>query len=167
MRGRKPKPSALKQLTGNPGKRKLNEHEPAFSGAPKCPAWLSKVAKQEWRRIVGELTALDMLRSVDTASLAAYCQSYARWRSAEEIVEREGQTVNEPIVSKAGEVIGSRVRRHPATTVARESQAAMLKAAALFGFDPSSRSRLSVAPKSERSELDALLDDNGDDAYVQ
>ena len=30
-RGRKPKPTALKMLEGNPGKRPLNEYEPKHS----------------------------------------------------------------------------------------------------------------------------------------
>lgn len=168
MAGRKPKPTALKALTGNPGKRLLNASEPAFTGTPRCPTWLNKIAKAEWRRIVAEMAALDMLRSVDTAALAAYCLAFARWRSAEEIVEREGQIHDEPILDKEGKVVGHKKKRHPATTVAREERAAMIKAAALFGFDPSSRSRLSVAPPREKT-LDDHLDgnDDHDPAYVQ
>lgn len=40
MAGRKPKPTAIKELEGNPGKRKLNEFEPKpdmkISSCPKC-----------------------------------------------------------------------------------------------------------------------------------
>ena len=40
-RGRKPKPTALKVLEGNPGKRPLNDHEPIPpKGELKCPSWL-------------------------------------------------------------------------------------------------------------------------------
>ena len=40
-RGRKPKPTGIKQLEGNPGKRKLNEREPKpEKKAPSCPKWL-------------------------------------------------------------------------------------------------------------------------------
>lgn len=166
MAGRRPKPTALKLLTGNPGKRPLNDSEPHFGGSPKCPSWLPKVAKAEWRRVAAELEALDMLRSVDTAALAAYCLAFARWRSAEEIVEREGQIHDEPILDKNGTVVGHKKKRHPATTVAREERAAMIKAAALFGFDPSSRSRLSVAPKGKNPDDDLTRDDEHDPAYV-
>ena len=38
-RGRKPKPTALKVLEGNPGKRPLNENEPIPpKGSIKCPS---------------------------------------------------------------------------------------------------------------------------------
>ena len=41
MAGRKPKPTALKKLEGNPGKRKLNTKEPVpGKGMPDCPKWL-------------------------------------------------------------------------------------------------------------------------------
>ena len=121
MPGPAPKPTALKLVQGNPGKRKLNRSEPKFAGAPVRPTWLTKAAKAEWKRVVAELAALDMIRSVDSAALAAYCQSYARWRSAEEIVDAEGQTVQEPVTNKAGEVVGYKVKRHPATTIAKDA----------------------------------------------
>ena len=46
MAGRKPKPTAVKKLEGNPGKRKLNKKEPMLGkGMPDCPAWLLPEAK--------------------------------------------------------------------------------------------------------------------------
>lgn len=37
-RGRPPKPTAIKELEGNPGKRPLNKNEPKpKQTAPKCP----------------------------------------------------------------------------------------------------------------------------------
>ena len=57
-RGRKPKPTALKVLEGNPGKRPLNDHEPIPpKGELKCPSWLLPEPKRNgsawrphWRR---------------------------------------------------------------------------------------------------------------------
>lgn len=41
MAGRKLKPTAVKKLEGNPGKRKLNAKEPIPArGMPDCPEWL-------------------------------------------------------------------------------------------------------------------------------
>ncbi len=158
MPGRKPKPSALKKLGGNAGKRKQNRLEPEFSGVPVCPDWLEDTAKVEWDRIVEELAALNMLRGVDTACLSSYVQSFARWRSAELQVTRDGQTISEPIVNKSGKIIGHKVKRHPATTIAKDEKAAMHRAAALFGFDPSSRSRISIGDTKTVSALDRFRD---------
>jgi P27 family predicted phage terminase small subunit len=161
MSGPAPQPTALRVLHGNPSKRPLNKREPKFGGAPVCPAWLTSIAKAEWKRVVADLSSLDMLRGVDSASLAAYCMSYARWRSAEEIVTAEGQTVQEPIVNKAGEVVGHKIKRHPATTIAKDAQAGMLRASALFGFDPSSRSRLSVGEGTEADPFAKFMEEMG------
>ena len=50
LKGRKPKPTAIKILEGNPRKRKLNTKEPRPKKiAPKCPVWLDVEAKREWR----------------------------------------------------------------------------------------------------------------------
>jgi P27 family predicted phage terminase small subunit len=159
MPGRKPKPTAIKELHGNPGKRRLNKSEPRFSGLPVCPAWLPSPAKTEWKRIVTQLEELNMLKSTDQAALAAYCVSYARWLSAERIVNREGQTVREPVTDKTGAVVGHKTKRHPATIIARDERSSMLKAAALFGFDPSSRSRVQLPEQEVKPEHD-LIDSN-------
>lgn len=50
MAGRKPKPTAVKKLEGNSGKRKLNIKEPVpAKGMPACPDWLMPEVKKKWR----------------------------------------------------------------------------------------------------------------------
>ena len=49
-RGRKPTPTAIKVLEGNPGKRPLNANEPKpKKKAPRCPSWLEDEAKKNGR----------------------------------------------------------------------------------------------------------------------
>lgn len=110
-----------------------------------------------------------MLRSVDTASLAAYAQAYARWRSAEEMIDAEGQTVREPITNKSGEVVGHKTKRHPATIIAKDERAAMHRAASLFGFDPASRTRIDLGerkPVDPFEEFMRSMTENDDDAVT-
>ena len=87
MRGRKPIPTHLKVLRGNPGHQALRpEREPDYEAAadiPEPPAFLMPVAKDEWRRIATGLYHLGLLTLVDENPLAAYCQAYARWVTAE------------------------------------------------------------------------------------
>ena len=91
MAGRKPKPTALKELEGNPGKRKLNKKEPMpGKGMPDCPKWLLPEAKEEWKRLCQKLSEMGVLTEVDMAAFAAYCQSYARWKEAQEHIDSEG-----------------------------------------------------------------------------
>ena len=87
QRGRKPKPTALKVLEGNPGKRQLNIVEPKpKKKAPKCPAWLDAEAKKEWRRLAKQLEDLGILTQIDMAAFAGYCEAYSRWKEAEELL---------------------------------------------------------------------------------
>ena len=93
MAGRKPKPTAIKKLEGNPGKRKLNTKEPIpAKGMPNCPEWLMPEAKKEWERLADLMNQMGVLTEVDMAAFAAYCQSYARWKEAQEHITSEGST---------------------------------------------------------------------------
>jgi len=84
MRGRKPKPTHLKLLEGNPDKRAINGAEPQPArGIPTCPAHLSPPAKAEWKRLAQDLHRIGLLTLVDRGALAAYCQSWGRWVEAE------------------------------------------------------------------------------------
>ena len=84
MRGRKPKPTALKIIEGNPGKRPIRGSEPKpLATQPSCPAHLSPTAKAEWKRLAQTLNRVGLLTQADRAALAAYCQAYGRWVEAE------------------------------------------------------------------------------------
>jgi hypothetical protein len=76
MAGRKPKPTVLKLITGNPGRRPLNRREPKLRpGIPSCPPHLSPEAKREWSRVIPLLAECRLVTEVDRAALAAYCQA--------------------------------------------------------------------------------------------
>jgi P27 family predicted phage terminase small subunit len=140
MIGRKPKPTALKLLAGNPGHRPLNADEPKPSGTPTCPEHLNETANSEWNRISGELSALGLLTLVDRAALAAYCMVYARWVDAELNIQKYGTVIK----TKAGNAI-----QNPYVGVANRALDLMYKFQSEFGMTPSSRSRLSVTPSSQ------------------
>lgn len=90
-RGRKPKPTALKKLEGNPGKRPLNELEPLPQVTMlRCPNWLEPEARKEWRRLAPVLIGAGILTGADAVPFAGYCQAYARWKEAEQEVTKLG-----------------------------------------------------------------------------
>ena len=67
-RGRKPLPTALKELEGDRGKgrRPLNKDEPTPpQDNVKCPAWLMPEAKKEWKRLAPSLIAMGVLTEHD------------------------------------------------------------------------------------------------------
>ena len=82
-RGRKPVPSAIKLIQGNPGRRPINKREPKPKPkVPSPPSALKGEALREWKRITKVLGPMWMLSDLDRAVLAAYCTAYARWKAA-------------------------------------------------------------------------------------
>jgi len=78
--GRKPKPTKLKLVEGNPGKRKINKREPKpESSVPGCPRQLNAIARTEWKRVTKLLHRNGLIAELDRAALAAYCSSFARY----------------------------------------------------------------------------------------
>lgn len=73
IRGRKPKPTHLRLVTGNPGKRPINEAELQPDGAVEKPKFLKGKPAKVWDRYAPELVALGVLRSVDVHLFALWC----------------------------------------------------------------------------------------------
>ena len=150
MRGRKPKPTRLKLMEGNPGKRRINEQEPQPpEGVPSCPKFLNSDAKEEWDRITGILQEMQLLTHADRAALAAYCVAYGRWVEAEKQVQKYGTIVKSP--NKGFPM------KSPYLTVAEQSMEAMRKMMVEFGLTPSSRSRIKVSDQGGHDAFEAFL----------
>ncbi len=147
QRGRKPKPTALKALEGNPGKRALNTNEPKpRQKAPRCPAWLEDEAKKEWKRMAKQLEQLGILTEVDMAAFAGYCQAYARWKEAEEFISQHGTIVKTP---------SGYWQQVPQVSIAQTYLKIMNKFCEQFGLTPSSRSRI-VANGGKEEQMDEM-----------
>ena len=77
--GRKPKPTALRLLAGNPGKRPVNAQEPDTGAADLTPpAELTVAARKHWRRLAPMLALSGVLKQSDRDVLALYCEGYAQ-----------------------------------------------------------------------------------------
>jgi phage terminase small subunit len=63
--GKRRKSTHLKLLEGNPSKRALNKAEPRFDPGVRCPQWLDKDAKGEWRRLAPQLKRQGLLTKGD------------------------------------------------------------------------------------------------------
>jgi P27 family predicted phage terminase small subunit len=141
MRGRRPIPTRIKVLTGNPGKRPLNKDEPRPNPVvPDCPPELGPAAQREWARLIGELSSLNMVTKLDRAALATYCAAYALWAEATEAIQKFGAMVKSP----TGYPMQS-----PYISIANRQAEIMMRIASEFGFTPASRSRISVPQQSD------------------
>lgn len=82
MRGDRPKPTALKILTGNPGKRPLPVDEPMPTGKAVMPKWLRKGAVVVWQETAPILEPLGLLTDMDVELFAQWCTLAAEFRKS-------------------------------------------------------------------------------------
>jgi P27 family predicted phage terminase small subunit len=147
-RGPAPKPVELRILEGNPGKRRLNDQRPKPTPtAPACPAWLPDEARAEWARVLPELERLGLITLVDAAALAGYCLAWAQLRQAQGILEEHGLTMT---------TASGYEQQRPEVSIVHKCLGLIKSFSAEFGFTPSARGRMTVAPQAD--EDDDLLD---------
>jgi P27 family predicted phage terminase small subunit len=144
--GTKPKPTHLRLVTGNPGRRPLNRSEAKLKLAlPMPPPELSDDAKVEWGRVSHQLYAAGILTNLDRAALAAYCQAHGRWMQAERALAKmaESDKVFGGFLVKTS---NGKAIRNPLVGIANKAMSDMIRYAAEFGMTPSARSRIEVTP---------------------
>ena len=151
--GRKPKPSALKRLEGNPGKRPLNELEPVPPVMELCcPEHMLPEAKNEWKRLAPILMSMGLLTAADAVPFEGYCTAYARWLEAQEEITRHGS------IYKDSE---GRIRPNPYIAIANQQMREIKSLAAEFGLTPSNRSAMianvMTAIKQDRDPMEEIL----------
>ena len=153
-RGRKPKPTHLKLVDGNPGKRKIQKGEPmpAQGDLPEPPEHLNALARAEWARVAAGLHSLRLLCGVDRAALSAYCVAYARWTQAEtaiaEMAKRDQLTGGLMIKTATGGAV-----QNPLVGTSIKAAADMVRYAAEFGLSPSHRATSSGERLSGAAEV--------------
>lgn len=144
MKGRKPQPTALRVLRGNPGRRQINASEPIHEPlSTACPDDLADpVARAEWDRIAPLLVIRGQVTTVDRGTLMGYCLKYAQWQALEAEARKHPFIVRSP---------SNYPIPNPAIGMANKAFGLMLKAAAELGITPSARSRVSVQPLAQTS----------------
>jgi len=157
MRGRKPKPTHLKLVSGNPGRRPISHAEPKYElSIPSPPRELSDDAKVEWGRVAERLYRAGTLSEIDRGALAAYCSSYGRWIQAERTLARLAETDKATggllIKTSNGNAI-----QNPLVGIANKAAADMVRYAAEFGMTPSARSRIKAEGAPNEDEADQFF----------
>lgn len=164
-RGPVEKPTILKLIAGNPGKRDLNLDEPVpppivdFSAPPEVA--VDPLATSFWNRLVPDLAASGLARSIDWPLLSRYVLKLSRWtflgaeirRISEENPSSKGTTY--PILDDEGRV--KYVAEFPWSIEWRSLDRDLRLDERAIGISPSARSRITV--KTERkTEADLRRD---------
>lgn len=79
-RGRKPKPTALKILQGNPGKRPLPRNEPKPHGKAEQPDWLTAGGRSVWEQYAPVVEGMGLLTDADADVFGRWCELAAEFR---------------------------------------------------------------------------------------
>ena len=149
------KPTAIRELEGNPGKRALPKNEPkprvTLPGAPKS---LSPVARDEWTRAAEILYNVRVLTNADLAVLRGYCVNFAWAYEAEQRTMEEGTTIEE--TRGTTENPYSIKKENPTFTVAQKAYKQMHEFMRELGLTPASRSKIQSAPEDTRKPLEEL-----------
>lgn len=126
--GRRPQPTAMKLLRGNPGKRKPNQSEPIPPvGEVKKPAGLSPAAVLVWDELAPICLHMGTLTKADVRAFGTLCELQATFTAAAQL--------------KGGPAFDARLERDTAN--------ALRPWVALFGLEPVSRARISVPKKPD------------------
>lgn len=154
-RGFAPKPTALRLLQGNPGRRKVSENEIKPQKLP-CliaPQELTTQAQQIWNRLIPELDRIGLVSVVDVEKLKRYCDMLVQWAKVRDFINASGFVY--PIkrrlqsgVDKDGIPIFSDVtvcvQQWPQVTIYRTFSAELSRMETAFGMDPSARARIAA-----------------------
>lgn len=153
-----PKPTNLKLLQGNPGKRPLNENEPQPPRKiPMCPDHLDEIARKRWEDLSSMLFDLGLLTEIDGDALAAYCQLYSDWVHLSNEIVTDGSDVQmkHTIDPSGSEFL--EMKPNPRIIMKRETIKLMKSFLSEFGMTPSSRTRLGVTPRGKKGEMEEMI----------
>jgi P27 family predicted phage terminase small subunit len=158
MKGRKPLPTNLKLLMGNPGKQKLPKGEPEpDSNIPAPPSVLNDYALEEWNRVTPVLLALGLISDLTVPAVIAYCDAYADWRTATEELNkiRKDKSGLATLIQQTsnGNIIPNQLK-----LVAKAARADMIRYATEFGGTEIAKIRLAIDPgRGKKKTFDGLI----------
>lgn len=166
VRGRPPKPTALKLIEGTARPDRINDREPEPpQGEIKPPKWLVGRSKRLWNEIAPVLDEMGVLTTADPHALALLCDAYAEYLDARAVVKKEGATyqtsrVLGQLYTESGEevpLVNTMVRQRPEVAIASDAWRRIQRMMSEFGLTPSSRSRIKASPKEEIDPFEEFL----------
>jgi P27 family predicted phage terminase small subunit len=152
MAGRRPKPTHLKVVSGNPGKRAINKREPQpRRELPSCPAHLSDEAKVAWGRMSVLLDRMGVLTEADAYALERGCAVYAEILAYQRLVDEGGATYT--TTSMSGDKV---LKANPAVAMLADADRRFKAWLVEFGLTPAARSKVHVQNPDDGEQEDPM-----------
>ena len=142
----RPKPTALKLISGNAGKRKINKTKPKPKRViPSCPAHLEDSGKVAWGRLTVLLDRMGVLTEADSAALERLCDCYTDILECRELIKQDGRTYK--TLTAQGDTL---IKGNPAVTQLRAADAQFKSYLIEFGLTPAARSKVHATPDDDK-----------------
>jgi len=162
MKGRKPKPTAMKLLSGTAQPCRTNKKDlamPVVTKVPPPPKWFTPLAKKIYKDTTRHLTAARVLNSVDLEMLIAYCSEYSNYL---EIMQKfspgkHGDPAEEERIIKTQTKQGMMQQVNPLFKMAQSSLEKAKAIGVEFGLTPSSRAKVNPIKQDEEDEFQSFL----------
>ena len=94
---------------------------------------------------------MGVLAKCDRNALARYCQTWAKWRTAEEVLIAEGDTREVKALDRAGRIVVMDLKDRPEVARSMKLGDQLLRLEQQFGLTPSARASL-TQPRENRDE---------------
>jgi len=179
-RGPKPLPANVHQLRGNASKKPLHELLGGFQPQveiPNCPPHLLAEAKKEWKYITPLLERYGLISKIDRSALALYCQAWARWVWAEQMLARsqkaaalamkEAEAKGLPYLGGDGITVptpNGHTTYSPHWVIANKAMEQVHRYLESFGMRPDARGKVSLSTNRQAMLPGMGDDDDGDSA---
>ena len=142
MRGRKPEPTNLKLARGIEPRRRKNEPKLA-PVAPAAPEILDAEAAAKWQELAPKLEKMGVLTAADADCLTLLCQAWSLAQQARRDLDTNGMNLDSG-------------KRNPSLLTWRENVALFARLSALFGLNPSDRTRVAGPSLNDDLENDPM-----------
>lgn len=148
IRGRKPKPTHLHLVNGNPGKRKRKSEPQPPRGIPPAPATLSKRAAEYWPRFAKRIDEMRILTLADEFALELLVEIYAEWQEHKDALKK-GRYRTMKATSGSKKIVV-----HAAQVWVASAQQRFERMLAHFGLSPMTRSRINPLDDPDSGKKD-------------
>lgn len=148
MAGRRPTPTPLKLVKGNPGKRPLNESEPVpIRALPSPPVHMSDEATVAWGRLAKLLDQMGVLTEADGFGLERLAETYAEILRYRSLIEADGETYTTKGTS--GDTL---IKANPAVAMLADADRRFKSYLVEFGLTPAARTKVKVDGKEQNAD---------------
>ncbi|ATR83050.1 phage terminase small subunit P27 family [Pseudomonas defluvii] len=148
MAGRRPTPTELKLVRGNPGKRPINKKEPLpAKRIPSTPAHLTDEGQVAWGRLTVLLDRMGVLTEADGFALERLCDCYSEILALRELVDANGRTYE--TTSTQGELV---IKANPAVAMLADADRRFKSYLVEFGLTPAARSKVQIKADDDQED---------------